>query len=178
LNPDKGSPEDFRQDPAVVSRILRERARALAKPSGERASELPAVQIFMFRLGGASYGLATSFVREVVSRPKLVSLPRTSDFLLGICVVHGELLPVFDLLRLLDSPPTKPSPEWPMIVVGEKAPEFGLLAEDVIPSRPVSIEEILAGAATSESRVVRGITPGGTAILDGRTVLSDPRLFL
>ena len=51
----------------------------------------------MFSLDGASYGLPTSFVREVVSKPKPIPLPRASDFLLGVCVVHGELLPLFDL---------------------------------------------------------------------------------
>jgi hypothetical protein len=65
-----------------------------------------------------------------------------------------------------------------MIVVGEKASEFGLPAEAVFPSRTVLIEDVLANAPASENPIVRGITPDGTAILDGRLLLSDRRLFV
>lgn len=177
-NPGAERPEESRDDSARVGRILRERARALGKAHREHAFELPSLEILMFRLGSANYGIPTSFVREVVSAPKVLPLPRASDVLLGICAVRGELLPVFDVLRLLDFEPTKPSPEWPLIVVGEKAPDFGLLAKEVFPSRTVPIDDILASAAGSDKHIVRGVTPEGAVILDGRTLLSDSRLFL
>jgi chemotaxis signal transduction protein len=53
------------------------------------------------RVGGEQYALAVEYVREVLELGELTPVPGTPDSVLGLRNVNGEIVPVFDLAKVL-----------------------------------------------------------------------------
>jgi chemotaxis signal transduction protein len=53
------------------------------------------------RVGGEQYALAVSHVHEVVDLGELTPVPGSADSVLGLRNLNGEILPAFDLARVL-----------------------------------------------------------------------------
>jgi purine-binding chemotaxis protein CheW len=53
------------------------------------------------RVGGEQYALGVEHVHEVVDLGELTPVPGTADSVLGLRNVNGEIVPVFDLARVL-----------------------------------------------------------------------------
>lgn len=81
---------------AQVRRILRERARSLA-----RTPETPVVEEMLefvtLDLGGAAYAVEAEAVREVFSLRDMARLPTAPPWVLGITNVRGSIVAVVDL---------------------------------------------------------------------------------
>lgn len=70
----------------------------------------------VFRLGGNTYGVEVSSVREIIALPPVTPLPLSPDFVLGVMNLGGTVAPLFDLRRKLDLSPAKDQGE-PVVVV-------------------------------------------------------------
>jgi len=62
------------------------------------------LQLVVFQLGGESYGVDISQVREIVSRQKVTKVPRTPDYIEGVTNLRGRVIPVVDLKKRLGLP--------------------------------------------------------------------------
>ena len=68
------------------------------------ATESGELQLVVFQLGGESYGVEISQVREIVSRQKITRVPRTPDYIEGVTNLRGRVIPVVDLKKRLGLP--------------------------------------------------------------------------
>jgi purine-binding chemotaxis protein CheW len=53
------------------------------------------------RVGGEQYALPVSYVHEVVDLGELSAVPGSADSVLGLLNLNGEIVPAFDLARIL-----------------------------------------------------------------------------
>src|SRR5689334_4990591 len=66
--------------PERAEAVLRERARALARPSAAAPRAGDFLEVIVFRLAGESYAIESHFVREVVRQGDCTPLPGAPDF--------------------------------------------------------------------------------------------------
>jgi purine-binding chemotaxis protein CheW len=83
-----------------AQRILRERARALARvPATERDEDR--VHLLAFRMGGERFALEAAALVEVFRAREIARLPQTEAPFFGVTVWRGALLTILDLRALL-----------------------------------------------------------------------------
>jgi chemotaxis signal transduction protein len=58
--------------------------------------------VIVFAVGSARYAVELRWVREVVTLGFVTGVPTAPPALGGVCNLHGTILPVLDLLALLD----------------------------------------------------------------------------
>jgi len=51
----------------------------------------------IFNLLDEQFAVSTSYVREMVAMPKVVTVPRTPDYIKGVINLRGKVIPVMDL---------------------------------------------------------------------------------
>ena len=57
--------------------------------------------LLVIELGAQPFAVRVSEVRAIVTTPRIACVPSSAPALLGIAGIRGEILPVFDLARLL-----------------------------------------------------------------------------
>ncbi|MCW2952833.1 MAG: CheW protein [Conexibacter sp.] len=107
-------------------------------------------------LGDERYGVAVAHVREVAEQGELVTVPGAGPHIAGLCHLHGELLPVVRLDRLLGAPT---GPRRRIVVVEDGARRAGLAvdaAEEVeaLPEPDAPGEPLTRGSVLHEGRLI------------------------
>ena len=126
---ERAARESLRPTPERTQLVLEERARALAQIPSRPPSASEVLEVVTFDLGNECYAIATCQVRRVVKREQLTPIPGTSELLVGVINLQGEILAVFDLRVLFGITRQGPT-EWSRVVVlGEERDEFGILAD-------------------------------------------------
>jgi purine-binding chemotaxis protein CheW len=108
-------------------------------------------EFFCFRLGDMQLGVPSLAVREVVRVGPLTALPRVPNYLLGVCAVRGEVLPVLDLLRFLSKGETRLSPRSRLFVGMNGNSLAAVVMESVLGLRQVKVSDILPPPIGGES---------------------------
>jgi purine-binding chemotaxis protein CheW len=169
------------ESPERSAAILRERARALARPPIEAREAANALEIATFRLGDERYGIEAHYVLEVMRLEDTTLVPGLPDFFLGITNRRGEILAVVDLARFLGIVRGTERERSRLIVLGRTSAEFGIVADEV--EEIVKVAEdalhppssVLGGAPRP---YLRGVTRDALVVLDGAALLADERLFV
>jgi purine-binding chemotaxis protein CheW len=97
--------------------LLEERASLLAKPLS-RVDETQVVDVVCFHSGGEPIAVHTQAVREVASKRRVIPLPNTPAFVLGVINLHGEILPLIDLAQLVGGKGGRESAELIVLHLG------------------------------------------------------------
>ncbi len=161
--------------------ILAERSRQLAQPSPAEMPLGEVVEFVAFRLGDERYGIESEFIREVVAVPEITWLPGVPEFVAGICNVRGKITSVVDLKRLLGLPLKGLSDFHTVIVAQSGAMEVGLLVDHVFGTELAALEALqpsLVSRGGTDKGLIRAITPGCIALIDGKALLGDRRLVV
>ena len=161
-------------------KTLEERARALAIPQ-QRADDQPVGdQLLLWTVMGQRFALETCYVKEVARVRDLTPVPTAPAHLEGICNVRGAIMPAFDLRKLIGITPAGLADRAYMIVVGDSAAEFAVLADSVDDVVRQPLESMFDGAApaTTGAPYVRGITADAVVVFDGAALLSERALFV
>lgn len=87
--------------PTPLSEAL-QRAPTGAGPNAPSLSGAPPEELFCFKAGGLQLAVPSRHVREVIRVGPITPLPRVAPYILGVLGHRGEILPVVDLLRLLE----------------------------------------------------------------------------
>jgi purine-binding chemotaxis protein CheW len=168
--------------PEAARRILEERARKLAQPSGEAKSGAEDLPVLVFSRAGERYGVDPLHVMEVLPPIRPTPLPGARRFLVGVIHHRGEVRAVFDLRRLLGAPGPEDAgakPEGRVVVVELQGLSFGLLADEVTGIVPVEAHDIAAAESLSrdgQAAWIRGTTGEMVSILDLDELARDPRI--
>lgn len=167
-----------------TQRILRARARALARESGksDAAEGIAALEWVEFLLAHEKYGLASHHVREVHPLENLTPLPCTPPFVLGIVNLRGEILSVIDLKKFFDLPEKGLTDLNKIIVLESANMVFGVLADAIIGVRSIPVAEIQPSLPTLtgiREKYLKGVvTPDRTILLDAEKLLADETIIV
>jgi purine-binding chemotaxis protein CheW len=114
-----------------MHRILRERARALARESKQAADPGETIEIVEFLVARERYAVETRVVCEVHALRDFAAVPGAARFILGIIHLRGEMLAVADLKRLFGLPDAGLTELDRVIVIEDGRTRLGLLANAV-----------------------------------------------
>jgi purine-binding chemotaxis protein CheW len=165
--------------PDEVTRLLRARAQALAKPLEEAAPPAEGLELLVFSLDEERYGIEMAHVREVLPLRDLMPVPRTPSFVLGVMHHRGRILSVLDLRRLLELGGRRVAEGSRVVAVEAGGMTFGVFAEAVMGTVTVGAHEvapppvILSG---DRPAFLRGVTGEMVALLDLEALARDPRI--
>lgn len=177
--------ESAAADPqAELRRQLDENARRAAQPATDLLSagqrDAGSQDFVVVRLGGARFALETALVRSVERVGKLTSLPGTPEILLGVRLLRGRVLPVFDLGTLLGAARTLPLEHGRLLVLASASGSDALgFAVDAVEAITAIARERLAEAPQgTEPVAIRGVTADEIVVLDGGAILVHPALTI
>jgi len=131
-------------------------------------------RLLVFRVGEERFAVALSAVREVVDSPAVSRVPDAAPSLLGVAMIRGELVPVYDAWVLLDVGRAGSAPGAALLfsVDGRRV---ALAIDDVFD--PVLVEERdlrpMPGAGAKDA-IIRGLVRRDgdlVAVLDDATLL-------
>jgi purine-binding chemotaxis protein CheW len=158
---------------------MEKRTRELARVRTVHLQRAGRLELVTFRLAGESYAVETRYVHEIMPVKELSEVPLTPEFLRGVTNLRGEILPVFDLGRLLGLGHLQREKTPLLIVLGETHPQFGFVAdavEQVTTLEAPALTSCATSFGSAGHEIVRGVTANALIILDGPALLSDDRL--
>jgi purine-binding chemotaxis protein CheW len=162
-------------------RILKARAKALAKePAGQEIRQ-DSIGVMEFVLANEKYGIESAYIHEVYLMRDLTPIPRTPPFVLGITNVRGKFLSVIDIKRFFDLPEKGLGDLNRIIIVEAGEVELCILADVVLGVRSIPLDEIqpsLPNLTGIRQEYLRGITKDQVVILDMEKFLSDKKIVV
>lgn len=168
-------------DREATQRILKARARALARPPLETTAADARLEVVEFRLAHERYAVESRFVREVVPLDNLTPLPCTPDFVLGIVNLRGEMLSVIDIKKFFDLPQKGLGDLHKIIVLEAEPMRFGILADTLAGVRGIPMTDIQPSLPTLtdiREEYLKGVTAERLVILDARKLLANKKIVL
>lgn len=167
--------------PEAKKKILRARAKALARePEVTEAAEAP-FEAVEFLLAHERYGLESRYVREVYPLKEFTPLPCTPRFVLGIVNVRGQILSVLDLKKFFDLPEQGLTDFNKVILLQSRTMEFGILADALLGVRrvaPGALQPSLPTLTGMREEFLKGVTLERLIILDAEKLLSSPDVIV
>ena len=164
--------------PDDAARILKERAKALARPRETVAASVEGPELVVFTLAGERYGVETAHVQDVAPLRGLTPLPGVPSLFPGVVLHRGRVLPVVDLRRLFDLA-GRDVPEGSRLIVAEAAGMiFGLFADTVagvVRADAPGMTSPPEGRSDDRQSLIRGVTGEMIAVLDLEALARDPR---
>jgi purine-binding chemotaxis protein CheW len=159
--------------------ILDERARALGRPHVETPPASDSLEVLIFAVGVERYAIETKYVREVVRFLDFTPVPGTPDFVIGVTNYRGQVLCVVNLRSILGVTSRGLTDLSRLIVVGNEAAEFGILADRTDTVGSLRVNEVLS-PSESIGEIGReylvGVTRDALVVLNGAQLLHDSRL--
>jgi purine-binding chemotaxis protein CheW len=126
------SPERlFRSD--LTRRVLSESNDETDELSSQRnAGEMADEQFVVFRLGEQDYGLAIGAVEEIACPPDHITrLPKAPAFIEGVMNLRGSVVPIVDLRRRFDLPPTESASARRVLILAVAGGKTGFMVDRV-----------------------------------------------
>lgn len=170
---------DARSD--ATARVLAERARRLAAPLDVQEAAHARLEVVTFVRADRQYALESRFLVEVSLFGRLTRVPGAHSALLGMTNLRGDLLPVFDLSVIAGGGSREQPLSARLIVLGQRTPDFGVVADEVHEVTRVSLaswSEPRALGSLQYEQFVRGIDGDGRLLLDGEAILRDRAVFV
>jgi purine-binding chemotaxis protein CheW len=171
----------FTPNAEETRRILKARARTLARESAKTEPTDERLEVLEFALADEKYGIESSYVREVFSLKELTALPCTPSFVLGLVNVRGQILSVIDIKKFFDLPDQDRTGRNKVIVVHTDRLELGILADAVLGVSLIPLTDLQPSLPTLtgvRADYLRGVTKEPMVVLDGQKLLSSPKLIV
>ena len=168
-------------DAEEAKRILKARARALAREPAKDEADDDYIEVVEFVLAYEQYAVETRHVREIHPLEHLTPLPCTPAFVLGIVNVRGEILSVIDLRKFFDLPEKGLTDLNKVIVLESGHMVFGILADAVIGAKRVRVAGIQPSLPTLtgvREAYLKGVTSERTVVLAAGKLLADETIIV
>lgn len=167
--------------PDETRSILKNRARALAQEPEKTETNREFLEIVVFGLSQETYGIESTFVREVYPLKDLTPLPCTPAFVLGIINVRGQILSVLDLKIFFNLPEKGLGDLNKIIIIRSGMMEFGILADVINGTRRIPLETIQSAPLTVTgigAEYLKGVTADRIIVLNGDKILGDEKIVI
>ena len=162
-------------------KILKTRAKSLAREAEKEVIVEEYIEAVEFLVADERCAIESAFVREVYPLRQLTRLPHTPPFVLGIINVRGQILSVIDIKAFFGLPEKGLSDFSKVIIVNTNEMELGILADMVVGSVNIPINEIQESLPTVtgiRAEYLKGITKERLVLLDIAKILSDERIIV
>lgn len=162
-------------------RVLRQRARELARDTGGTGTADTILSVVEFELAGERYAVELVHVREVSLLKELTPVPCTPAFVLGIINLRGEIRTVIDLKKFFDLPSKGITELNKIIMLHAGGMELGLLADAILGVRAVSaaaLQPPLPTLTGVRADYLRGVTHDRLVVLDAAKLLASSRIIV
>ena len=164
-----------------IQDILKRRAAEIAKEPLQKKEASVLLELVSFVLGPETYGIESSFIREVYPLKDFTSLPGVPPYILGIINVRGQILAVVNLKKFFNLPEKGIGELNKVIILHDEQIEFGVLADVVQGKQTIQIDEIKAvpeSVSGIGSEYVKGVTNNNIIILNTEKILSDKNIIV
>lgn len=140
-------------------------------------------QFITFSLGQSIYGINILAVREIFPSCELTEVPLSSDYVMGLLNLRGQIVTVLDLRKPLNLPPNE-SGKAPSLIIIKTHRELSPIAEkqgisthddqvgflvdrigDVMQCTEEDVEPVPAHATAEEARHMEGILKKGKTLI-------------
>jgi purine-binding chemotaxis protein CheW len=172
---------DFHISSEEKKRILKERARRLARRPETEAIEEESVKVIEFTLAQERYAVQVEFVREVYTLRDLTPVPCAPSFVLGIINVRGQVISVLDLKEFFDLPRKQISDQSRVLILHGKDMEFGIVAESVLGERKIPVSRIqsdIPGIHSIRGDFIWGVTADRLVVIDVENMFTDKSIIV
>jgi purine-binding chemotaxis protein CheW len=115
--------------PNEARHVLEERARKLARPLANDATQAAGIDMLTFSVSRERFAIDSRYVFAVFMLVDLVPLPGATAPVVGVTRWRGDVLTVIDLRGLVGAATNALDDLGRVIVVGASNPEFGILAD-------------------------------------------------
>lgn len=99
-------------------------------------------EFLCFKLGEEEYAIDVGFVKEIIKNRPLTEVPKTLDFILGIISIRGEVMPVFDIKKLLDIPTLIDSVNSKIVIIEYCNEKISLIVDAITQIAKISMNDI------------------------------------
>lgn len=164
-----------------TKKILKERARQLAKEPEAAPEAVSSLEVLSFILAGERYAIEARFVVETMPFRDLTPLPGLPSFVLGIVNVRGRILSVMDIKKFFDLPESGLTDLHKLIVVRYRNLEVGIVADGLLGIGRLPLDSLQPSLPTLtgiRERYLAGVTAEGTIVLQVEKILSDDRILV
>ena len=172
---------NFSPTPLEKKKILKARAKALAREPEREETEKGYIEVIEFLLACETYAIETAYVREVYPLKELTPLPCTPPFVLGIINVRGQIISVIDIKKFFNLPEKGLADFNKVIILRAENMEFGILADKILNVRTIPFKEIQPSLPTLTdiwAEYLMGVTEERIIILDAKKILNDKRIII
>jgi purine-binding chemotaxis protein CheW len=166
--------------PEETARILRERARILARAT-EKSGRGDTLEVVEFLLAKEHYGIESSAIRELYPLKDYTPLPCVPAFVLGLLNVRGRIISVIDLKKFFEMPEKGISDLNKVIILQGDNMEFGILADAILGVRTIAVSEMGPALPTLtgiREEFLKGVTGERMVILDVAGILADKHIVV
>jgi purine-binding chemotaxis protein CheW len=156
-------------------RVLEERARQLARRQVDDRAATFGVEMLTFALGRERFAIESRYVYAAFPLVDLVPLPGATPPVVGLTRWRGDVLTVADLRRLVGLTTGALDDLSRVIVVGDAAPELGILADtlaDIVSIDPSQLHATPSDRRGEAHALLRGVTPDGIHVIDVLALLA------
>lgn len=167
--------------PEEQKRVLKARAKVLARAAGEAAENAGDLEVLEFTLAYETYGIEMRFIRETCPLRELTPVPCTPPFVLGLINLRGQILSVIDLKKFFGLPEKGLTDLNKVIIVHDGQMEFGILADEILGVRFLASARLQPSLPTLtgvREEYLHGITEDRSVLLDGQKLLTDKSLVV
>ena len=167
--------------PAEKQRILRDRARLLAREPATEERPAQMLEVVAFRLCYEQYGIESRYVREVHPLKDLRPIPGTPAYVLGLISVRGRILCIMDLRKFFDLPERGLTDLNKVLILQAGPMEVGILADAVLGITRIAGADLQRGLATLtgiRAEYVKAVTRDAMVVLEIDRFLSDDRILV
>lgn len=126
-------------------------------------------EFLCFKLGNEEYGIDVSLAKEIIKNRAITEVPKTMNFILGVISIRGEVIPVFDLKKILDIETDVIAITAKIIIIDYNGEKVGLLVDsisqiskipnDAIEATPINLtgakQEFIKGVAMIDGKMIR-----------------------
>jgi len=123
-----------------------------------------------FLLGNEEYGIDVTIAKEVLKFKEITPVPKTTDIILGIVAIRGEMIPVFDIKKILgieDPHYDEKNKKLILLKVGndslciviDKIIQIRKISKDQIEPTPLNVsitkQEFIYGVVILDGKIIR-----------------------
>jgi len=144
----------------------------------EKENQEPLIRWISFYLGEERYAIEVEGVREILRINKILPVPGTASFILGITNIRGSVVTVIDGRNRFDLPMKEPGDLSRIIVIEYMDEVIGVVVDSVADVVDIRMSEINANPkmnAQTSNKSVRGVvtrSEGLIIILDAYKLIS------
>lgn len=160
---------------------LRVRAIAMAEEPEQKIVASATIEVIMFTLALETYGIESSFVKEVCPLKDFTPIPAVPAYILGIINLRGQIVTVIDLKKLFSFPEKGFGELNKVIIIHNEHMEFGILADVVLGTKLLALDEIMLAPATVTGigeEFLKGVTKENLIVLNAWSLLSDENIVI